>query len=152
MCSPVCIPSDVDGIGLTRPVSCCYTDLCNVDGAASLRSSFVPVVMLASCLCILFWTRLWGADGEVFHDEEPSEEENKSLLAQLFAWVPHRQPSTAPGITLVSIVFPQPREKQNSGSSDLNFLIHSKAPTKLTMEFLCCADLVGFELNCMKSI
>ncbi|KFW00057.1 Ly6/PLAUR domain-containing protein 2, partial [Eurypyga helias] len=58
MCSSICIPSDVDGIGMTRPVSCCYSDLCNFDGAASLRISFVPVGMLASSLCALFWTRL----------------------------------------------------------------------------------------------
>ncbi|KFV50875.1 Ly6/PLAUR domain-containing protein 2, partial [Gavia stellata] len=58
MCSSICIPSDVDGIGMTRPVSCCYSDLCNVDNAASLRTSFVPVGMLASSLCSLFWTRL----------------------------------------------------------------------------------------------
>ncbi|XP_009507720.1 ly6/PLAUR domain-containing protein 2 [Phalacrocorax carbo] len=58
MCSSVCIPSDVDGIGMTHPVSCCYTDLCNVDGAASLRVSFVPVGVLASSLCAFFWTRL----------------------------------------------------------------------------------------------
>ncbi|XP_063180128.1 ly6/PLAUR domain-containing protein 2-like [Chroicocephalus ridibundus] len=58
MCSSVCIPSDVDGIGMTRPVSCCYSDLCNTDGAGSLRMSFLPVGMLASSLCALFWTRL----------------------------------------------------------------------------------------------
>ncbi|XP_013046421.3 ly6/PLAUR domain-containing protein 2-like [Anser cygnoides] len=58
MCSSVCIPSDVDGIGMTRPVSCCYTDLCNTDGAASLGISVVSVSMLASSLCALFWTRL----------------------------------------------------------------------------------------------
>ncbi|XP_009693835.1 PREDICTED: ly6/PLAUR domain-containing protein 2-like [Cariama cristata] len=58
MCSSICIPSDVDGIGMTRPVSCCYSDLCNVDGAASLRTSFMPVGMLASSLCAFFWTRL----------------------------------------------------------------------------------------------
>ncbi|XP_009898235.1 ly6/PLAUR domain-containing protein 2 [Dryobates pubescens] len=60
MCSSVCLPSDVDGIGMTRPVSCCYSNLCNVDsdGAASLRTSFVPVGMLASSICAFFWTRL----------------------------------------------------------------------------------------------
>ncbi|NWI88053.1 LYPD2 protein, partial [Pitta sordida] len=36
MCSSVCVPSDVDAIGMTRHVSCCYSDLCNTDGAASL--------------------------------------------------------------------------------------------------------------------
>lgn len=58
MCSSVCSPSDVDGIGMTRPVSCCYSNLCNIDGAASLRISFVPVGMLASVVCGLFWSRL----------------------------------------------------------------------------------------------
>ncbi|NXJ82436.1 LYPD2 protein, partial [Trogon melanurus] len=37
MCSAVCEPSNVDGIGMTRPVVCCYSDLCNTDGAANLR-------------------------------------------------------------------------------------------------------------------
>ncbi|XP_065608927.1 ly6/PLAUR domain-containing protein 2-like [Cyrtonyx montezumae] len=58
MCSSVCSPSDVDGIGMTRPVSCCYSNLCNIDGAASLRISFMPVGLLASIVCGLFWSRL----------------------------------------------------------------------------------------------
>lgn len=96
MCSSICVPSDVDGIGMTRPVSCCYSDLCNTDGAASLRISFVPIGILASSLCAFFWTRLWGADGEVFQAEELNEEDNKPLPAQLSVWMPHEQPSTAP--------------------------------------------------------
>uniref|UniRef100_A0A8C5T746 UPAR/Ly6 domain-containing protein n=1 Tax=Malurus cyaneus samueli TaxID=2593467 RepID=A0A8C5T746_9PASS len=57
MCSSECVPSDVDGIGMTRPVTCCFSDLCNIDGAASPRISSVPVGILASSLCAFFWTR-----------------------------------------------------------------------------------------------
>ncbi|XP_037659596.1 ly6/PLAUR domain-containing protein 2-like [Choloepus didactylus] len=35
-CANKCQPSNVDGLGQIRPVSCCNTDLCNVDGAPGL--------------------------------------------------------------------------------------------------------------------
>lgn len=57
-CSARCIPSDVDGIGSTRPVSCCNTDLCNHDGAAGLQTSSLPVKISVAAFFIFLRTAL----------------------------------------------------------------------------------------------
>lgn len=141
MCSSVCIPSDVDGIGMTRPVSCCYSDLCNTDGAASLRISFSAVGMLASSLCALFWTRLWGVGGEVFHAEEPNEEDNKPLPVQLSVWMPHGQPSTAPRNRFFSTrPFPTTKRKAKLWKSQhkfFNWLFNNSHKTNYGVSLLC---------------
>ncbi|XP_069322027.1 ly6/PLAUR domain-containing protein 2 [Eulemur rufifrons] len=49
-CASKCEPSDVDGIGQTRPVSCCNTELCNVDGASVLDGPHGLALALALTL------------------------------------------------------------------------------------------------------
>ncbi|XP_038616621.1 ly6/PLAUR domain-containing protein 2-like [Tachyglossus aculeatus] len=56
-CASKCVPSDVDGIGITRPVSCCNTDLCNADGAASLTGSTLTLGAAAALTHLLL--QLW---------------------------------------------------------------------------------------------
>ncbi|KAH0617384.1 hypothetical protein JD844_015483 [Phrynosoma platyrhinos] len=57
-CSVQCIPSDVDGIGTTRPVTCCNIDLCNIDGAASIQMNYLLMVASIASFFILLKSQL----------------------------------------------------------------------------------------------
>ncbi|XP_032981940.1 ly6/PLAUR domain-containing protein 2 isoform X3 [Rhinolophus ferrumequinum] len=46
-CASKCVPWDADSFGRVRPVLCCDTDLCNVDGAPSLGSPHGLALTLA---------------------------------------------------------------------------------------------------------
>ncbi|KAJ1194687.1 hypothetical protein NDU88_003973 [Pleurodeles waltl] len=49
-CSSSCVPTSLTVLGVGTTTSCCSTDLCNVSGATSVKTSYL---LLAACMGVL---------------------------------------------------------------------------------------------------